>query len=255
MKDKRFIYTAILIVVTLIFGGIAVFLALSINNRAVNPDNTSAATVCETQNQSCQMTCIDNDVSDCNSLKEDLDECIQTNGSDNSTCNGIRTEITSCLREVYESCTVTCNSDFPSCTIPSPTDIRLEDQVAITVTTTQASTTPVTTTIVTTIESSPTLTTTVTQAQASPSTTVTTTVTTTQVTQQATTTITSTTSTTTQDPDPTITDIDEDSELPNTGILDDYGPGIAGGLGLIAVSTLSFYLILKKRFEERIIQD
>jgi uncharacterized repeat protein (TIGR01451 family) len=44
--QNRRLLTLILLGVTLLFGGLAVFLAIAINNRQVNPDDTSAATKC-----------------------------------------------------------------------------------------------------------------------------------------------------------------------------------------------------------------
>jgi len=54
---NRKLITISLLILTLVLGGLAVFLTITINNRNVNPDDTSAAQNCDQVYSSCMSSC------------------------------------------------------------------------------------------------------------------------------------------------------------------------------------------------------
>jgi hypothetical protein len=80
LKDKR-VLTFILLGITLVFGALAVFLAIAINNRNVNPDDTSAARSCDSQRNNLER-CENGEFVDgngnrvsCDGFRRDFQEC------------------------------------------------------------------------------------------------------------------------------------------------------------------------------------
>jgi LPXTG-motif cell wall-anchored protein len=97
---RRKILTLSLMGLTAIFGGIAVFLAIQISTRSINPDETSAATVTEEQ---CQVRSKDSCVSGC-SWYNCNESCHKTGTEINQVCSAERTEALCIGKTTSESC-------------------------------------------------------------------------------------------------------------------------------------------------------